>query len=505
MHEYLPLHRGGPFESGPPQSSPVPRFQPGDRRRGHQVLVVALALLGCLLAAGVAQAKKVGPTQLIRAQTEVPEELLLDVGIVVFEPGLPPGDENALEDEGVYADIRKSEARYLPVQLMDTLQSTGLWGAVRVIPKDTRTVDVVIRGQIVESSGMRLELELEALDSSGRAWFETRWKSKADHTFYREGADQAPFQDLFETVANELYEARRKLDDEEILELRRITAMRFAEDLSPDAFDGYLGADRRGRLEVRRLPAEGDPMIARVDRIRERDHLLVDTLTQHYTNFSAQVAESYEHWRRYSFEEELAQKKVKKQARTRTLLGALAILGAVATSGDSSTNGVRDLAIYGGLQAVQSGMNKAQEAKMHRTALRELAVSFDSEVAPMLVEVEGETLELTGSAEAQFEEWRHLLRKMFQEELGLPLDPDTGEPIDAVVYQTASEPVADGLELSDSPRHGPLARPAGWQAEPWTETPRTVLPLPDGARSPQSLHPPQPPHSPQPPEGPHSP
>ena len=155
-----------------------------------------------------------------------------------------------------------------------------------------------------------------------------------------------------------------------------------------------------------------------------------------------------------SYEELLAQKKVKKQARTRTILGALAILGAVATAGDSSANGVRDLAVFGGLHAIESGMNKAQEAKMHRTALRELAVSFDSEVAPMLVEVEGETLELTGSAEAQFEEWRQLLQRMFREEMGLPLDPDTGQPTDELIYQTAASPISDDLQYSEAPFGG---------------------------------------------------
>ena len=34
--------------------------------------------------------------------------------------------------------------------------------------------------------------------------------------------------------------------------------------------------------------------------------------------------------------------------------------------------------------------------------------SFDAEVSPLVVEVEGETVELTGSAEAQFAEWRKI-------------------------------------------------------------------------------------------------
>ena len=59
-------------------------------------------------------------------------------------------------------------------------------------------------------------------------------------------------------------------------------------------------------------------------------------------------------------------------------------------------------------------------------ALRELAASFDSEIAPLLIEVEGRTLKLEGSAEIRFAEWRRLLREIFAEETGFPLDPDTG-------------------------------------------------------------------------------
>ena len=62
---------------------------------------------------------------------------------------------------------------------------------------------------------------------------------------------------------------------------------------------------------------------------------------------------------------------------------------------------------------------------MHYEAIQELAASFDAEMQPLLVEVQGETLRLTGSAEAQYAAWRKLLRRIFEEETGLPVDPDT--------------------------------------------------------------------------------
>ena len=80
------------------------------------------------------------------------------------------------------------------------------------------------------------------------------------------------------------------------------------------------------------------------------------------------------------------------------------------------------MAIIGGVAAIADGMKKSEEAKMHQEGLRELAESLDSEVAPMLLDVEGEVVRLTGTVETQYDQWRQLLRRLFAEETGLPLD-----------------------------------------------------------------------------------
>ena len=372
-----------------------------------------------------AQSKKVPPnTELVRTSSEPVEELLLDVGIRIFDPGLPPGDENGLESEGVYADVRKAEARFLPVRLMDTLQSTGFWGAVRVVPRHVGQVDLAIDGRILESSGAVLEIEVRARDARGKIWLKPRiLRAEAEARAYRDDVRQEPFQHLYNFVANRLHKILRKIDAEELQEIRRVGQLRFAADLAPTVFDGYLGTDRKGRQVVNRLPAAEDPMVARVAAIRERDYLFIDTLTEYYASFDGAMLEPYDSWRRFSYEEEIAFKELKRQARTRKILGVVAIAAGVLATGEDA-QGVRDLAIYAGIEAFRSGMGKTQEAKLHRESLRELALSFDSEVQPALVEIEGRTLTLTGSAETQFEEWRRLLRQIFAEETGELPSPD---------------------------------------------------------------------------------
>lgn len=405
-----------------------------------------LLAFGCLvLVPSAADARNVGHVTLETARTEVPEELLLDVGIEIFDPGLPPGDEYALEDEGVYPDIRRAEARFFAVQLMETLQSTGLWGAVRVVPPGTDTVDLRVMGRIVESDGLELELDIRAIDAAGEEWLDRDYEAEARTAAYRGDRDVDPFQDLYDAIANDLNDEREDFDAEEVLEIRRVAKLRFARDLAPEAFADHLERDRRGRVEIVRLPAEGDPMIERVERVRERDYLFVDTLSEHYANFRSQMAEPYDHWRQYSYEEALAYKEIRRQATWRQVLGGLAILGAVLIDGDGSgSRAARDVAVYGGVMAIENGIGKAQEAKIHREALKELALSFDSEVKPVLVDVEGKTLKLTGSVEEQVEQWREMLRQLFAAETGLTVDPNDGTLVVATPQVRITEsPIED--------------------------------------------------------------
>lgn len=78
--------------------------------------------------------------------------------------------------------------------------------------------------------------------------------------------------------------------------------------------------------------------------------------------------------------------------------------------------------------AVMSGIKKREEAKMHTDALKELSNSFESEAAPLVVEVEGRALRLTGTADEQYAEWRKLLQELYREEVGLPPAEPTAAP-----------------------------------------------------------------------------
>jgi len=407
----------------------------------------ALLALACCLAAGIGSAqaaKKHEPVALLQALDDLDDELLLDVGIRVFDPGLAEADVDEdleeLEKRGIFPYLRRSEARFYPFQLKSTLESSGYWGAVRVVPSASASVDVLVSGEIVRSTGKDLTLRIHAEDSTGRRWIkDKKYKTEADPEAYDEddGIEielndvDDPYQSLFNRIANDLLQARRKQNDERVATVRTVTQLRFAEDLAPDAFGDFLEADKKGRLSVQRLPARDDPMLARVLRIREADYQFIDTLNEFYSDFVMSMDDPYDQWRHYSYEEQLALEKIRKQARMRTILGALLLFGgAVANTGAGSAveQAAAEAAQIAGGMMVISGVMKGKEAKTHKETLRELAGSLDADVEPLLVDVEGRTLRLTGSVETQYMELRRVLREIFADETGLPLDSEPSDP-----------------------------------------------------------------------------
>ena len=94
---------------------------------------------------------------------------------------------------GLSMDIREAEARYLPEQLRATMESTGYWGAVRVVPRGTTGSELLVRGSILESDGERLVLEITALDATGLEWFKRTYREELEYAEYMAGGTVSSF------------------------------------------------------------------------------------------------------------------------------------------------------------------------------------------------------------------------------------------------------------------------------------------------------------------------
>ena len=404
-------------------------------RRLWILRVAVMFLATTSLATPTAWSGNDGAVALIQVQAEVPEEELLDVGIQVFDPGLPTDDDELfkLQQKGVFPDVRKSEARHVPFHLMQTIQSTGYWGAVRLVPA-AHPVDVMITGTILKSTGKELELEILAVDARGKRWLRERYKREATPSAYlkrRDAVEQPdPYQSLYHEIANDLLERRNKLDEEDIQQVRTISQLKFAAELAPTPFGEYLEVDRKGGYSIKKLPARDDPMMSRVATIRERDYMFIDTLTEYYAGFYFKMDEPYNGWRAFSYEEQVALAQLRKERTWKTILGGAVIAAGVA----GVAVGGKDKAVAGaiiGLEGFRIVMDaqRTEDSRMHLESLRELAASLDADVAPLLIDVEGDVMRLTGSVETQYETWRFLLRRIFATETGLPVDPNSENPI----------------------------------------------------------------------------
>ena len=392
-----------------------------------------LTILSLCLLLGACVNQSIKSTSVPGIQTPsaaMAEELLLDVGIVTFDPGLDDYDEG--DDDRIYPEVRKAESLYMPGLLSTAMQESGAWGAVRVVPDGSQITDLLVEGKILHSDGEELELEITATDSRGYVWLEKKYTGFASRYAYRVTTRSAydPFQAVYNTIANDLLEQQEKLQAKDRENVRLVTELRFARSFSENAFDGYLQKNRKGKYLVMRLPAENDPMLARVRQIRERDRMFVDTLQEYYGNFDQQMTGPYEEWRKLSYEEAVALREIKAESTRRLIAGTLAVVAGIAgaSSGDSSvTRAAGNVAIIGGGYLLKSGLEKRNEAQIHVQALEELGMSLEAEITPQVIEVEDRTVTLSGNVEEQYNQWREVLADIYQTEigeLGLPVEPE---------------------------------------------------------------------------------
>jgi hypothetical protein len=375
-------------------------------------------------------------SELVVAHTPIEESRLLDIGVVEFAPGIV--EANDPRKSAVYEEIRLAETKYLAYHLKTTLQGTGHWGAVRVIPSRQAFTDVIISGDIRRSDGEFVELNVRVEDAAGRHWYDKAYETQTGVTSYSDRRDRRldPYQKIFNDIANDLQSFADQLPPKQLRQTRQISELRFFADMSPLAYGEHLAQDEDGIATVVRLPADNDPTVARLRQIRERDRLVVDTLNEHYANFYYGIAIPYRNWRKVSRQESVAYRQVKRSARIQTLVGVVVMAGSLAVDTDNSSSsrqrrvnrGLQNLGISEGFNRIIGGIQRSTEADQHVLAIGELSESFGAQAAPMVVSVEGQERRLTGTAQAQYESWRRLLKEIYQAETGFTPTVDVGVP-----------------------------------------------------------------------------
>lgn len=387
-----------------------------------QNLFGIILLAGTLSACATHTVKSTTYTPIIQDSANVPEALLLDVGVNMFDPGI---DEiMRSEEETVNHEVRVAESRYAPYLLAETLQRSGNWGIVRVLPNDASPIDLVVDGTILQSNGEQMVLRIKVTDSTGREWYTKEYDEVISQFSYDAGQRQQndPFQVIYNNIANDLLAFRKaSINDQRIVEIRTVSEMLFAQRFSPDAFSEYLTTDRRGIYQLTALPAENDPQLQRIQDIRERDFMFVDTVQDYYATYTRQMRLPYDSWREQSYQETVTLRELRDSAKRRFIAGTAAVLGGLAAAtqgGTYATQAGGAVGVGAGAYLIKSGFDKQAEARIHMEALEELGQSLENEVAPRVITLDNRTITLSGTVEEQYSQWREILAEMYAAELG---------------------------------------------------------------------------------------
>jgi hypothetical protein len=385
--------------------------------------IFGLLLIACAVSACATHTvKSTTYTPVIQDSQNLPEELLLDVGIAIFDPGI---DEIKRSEEDTTNDqIRVAEARYAPFLLSETLQRSGNWGIVRLLPNNSSPMDIVIHGTILQSNGEEMALRITVSDSTGREWYTKEYDEVISQFAYDPSQRQQndPFQVIYNNIANDLLEFRKaNIKENRIVEIRTVSEMLFAQRFSPDAFSEYLTQDRRGYYTLAALPADNDPLLNRIRDIRERDFMFIDTVQDYYATYTRQMRLPYDSWREQSYDETVELRELRASAKRRFLAGTAAVLGGLAAAtngGNYATQTGGAVGVGAGAYLIKSGFDKQAEAKIHVEALEELGQSLENEVAPRVINLEDRTITLSGTVEEQYSQWKEILADMYAAELG---------------------------------------------------------------------------------------
>jgi hypothetical protein len=340
------------------------------RLPGHLVLALSLLLLAPLSHADSRQ---------------------LDVNLVVFDRGLD-ADPSQYKKLGIFPEIRELEARYLPFALRDALVATDQWGPVRVLPAADPESELLITGKIIHSDGISLEIAVHVVDSTGRVWLSQHYSETTAEANYTSNAikQERPFVKLYQRFAQDLLNTAINLGQRNLQVIQNVSQLRYAHSLAPGAFSGYLSQQEDGRFVLLRLPAHNDPMLTRIERVREQEYVFVDSVDSQYEQLFRELGPTYDLWRQFNREQALYKSRYEDRLSE------------------------REKPKKGSYQAMKRSYLNFKWVKVQEQESARLAEGFGNETQPTFLELKGRVVELNGSLETQYLEWRRILRSIYE-------------------------------------------------------------------------------------------
>ena len=380
--------------------------------------------------ASCASTSNIGPqyqSNISNSAKSVPENIEpFDVAISLFDPGI--SNQDSYGEDGIWPELRRSEAMYMAVQLRDVLAKTQRYGAVRVTPDNYSSADVYITAKINKSNGEDVALQVKVSDSTGKRWISKTYSHRVKPITFNNPRNKDsngklkidPYKEIYLKISSDIIKyMKRNIKPKKADTINTVTEIRYAQNYSPMAFSDIL-SKRNNLYKLNGKPDTADPMMKRVQSIKYRDQMFIDNMQTHYDGFSSNMTASYKVWQEQSYAESKAAREAKSAAFWQGVAGAVVLAATVAAAGDCDSSAcVENTAILGGAVGgafIAESFQSSKEAKVHRDALNEIAASLDGTLSPSVIEMEDKTVTLTGTIKEQSNQWRAVLKEIYEAE-----------------------------------------------------------------------------------------
>ena len=104
----------------------------------------------------------------------------------------------------------------------------------------------------------------------------------------------------------------------------------------------------------------------------------------------------------------------------------IAIVAGILGAGNSggSVRAASAIGVTAGVYLLKDGYDREAEAQIHIDALQELGDSLEASIESHVIELEDRTITLTGTVENQYQQWRNILKDIYQLDVSSSDDRD---------------------------------------------------------------------------------
>lgn len=289
--------------------------------------------------------------------------------------------------------FRKTEGQLLAAKQRAVFEESAQWGVVRLYPEPSVIPELMLELFVLQSDGRELLVKASLTAVSGEVLLSETYldRSRLDRSDSNEPKSllDDPFADLFHRIHSDVAKAVTEYARSAVY-LDTLSFLRYAQQLVPTAFPGYLSS-RDGIWQLLREPSKQDPMYARIARLRDYELLFVDTIDEQLSGGLREIDVAYRLW----LDANKEQLEWLERRRARGL----------------NVNSFADDSSFARHQAVYAAY---RSLKIHEQELFELVLDLESESRATALQIEDNVVKLEGTLEQQYREWRETLLKIIQ-------------------------------------------------------------------------------------------